>query len=396
MVEGLAFCGFRTQHEKIRDMKKLLIFSDWYEPGYLAGGPIRSLQNLVRSLGDKMEVDVFTSNRDFSATENYPLEANTWLKRNGARVFYCDAKAYSRGLVKKLLKEKKYDVLYFNSLYSKNYTLLPLFLARRLGYQPEQLVLAPRGMLGKGALQLKSNKKKLFLSISRKIGLFKGITWHATSEQEAQEIRTNFDANITPFLAANIPGPSTLDGPKALCGGKIRMIFLSRLSPKKNLKFALECVARYSDKAKFRFDLYGTPEDKQYLQEILDLAKQKELDLAYHGSVAHHEVSECLRNADFLILPTLNENYGHVIFESLAVGTPVLISDQTPWRDLQAKGIGYDIPLDPNIWKKVLGEILRINPEEYRLMSEKSIAYAQSKVEAIDIGAYLRMFKVEA
>ena len=50
-------------------------------------------------------------------------------------------------------------------------------------------------------------------------------------------------------------------------------------------------------------------------------------------------------NFHYFLFPTLHENFGHVIHESLAAGCPVIISDQTPWQDLQQKGIGWDIPL---------------------------------------------------
>ncbi|MNY40193.1 hypothetical protein D3C86_1749200 [compost metagenome] len=44
-------------------------------------------------------------------------------------------------------------------------------------------------------------------------------------------------------------------------------------------------------------------------------------------------------------MPTHGENYGHAIAEALSAGTPVLISDATPWRGLQQEGVGWDIPL---------------------------------------------------
>lgn len=56
---------------------------------------------------------------------------------------------------------------------------------------------------------------------------------------------------------------------------------------------------------------------------------------------AHIEATYCgpgplpvpalMREHDLFFFPTLGENYGHVIIESLSAGTPVLISDQTPW-----------------------------------------------------------------
>ena len=48
----------------------------------------------------------------------------------------------------------------------------------------------------------------------------------------------------------------------------------------------------------------------------------------------------------FFILPTLGENFGHVFIEALAAGCPLIISNRTPWLELEKKGIGWDIPLE--------------------------------------------------
>lgn len=374
-------------------MMKLLIFTDWYEPGYLAGGPIRSLQNLVGRLNSEMEIDVFTSNKDFSSSEPYDLPADQWVERNGVRVWYCSDHKYGSATIKKILSEEKYDRIYFNSLFSVRYTLRPLVMLKRLSYSSEQIILAPRGMLGRGALQLKKHKKRIFLWVSKHLGLFSGISWHATSEDEELQIRKHYGEKARVVQATNMPNPNLSDSPKEKHGGKWRLVFLSRISPKKNLKFVLECIARYSDQKYFRFDLYGTPEDKKYLKEILDLASQNDIDLEYHGSVPHNKVAETLRSGDLLVLPTLNENYGHVIFESLAVGTPVLISDQTPWRSLKEKKVGWDVPLDPPSWKKVLQEVIDTTEEDYREMSKASIAYAKEHLDSIDLSPYFRLFQ---
>jgi glycosyltransferase involved in cell wall biosynthesis len=65
----------------------------------------------------------------------------------------------------------------------------------------------------------------------------------------------------------------------------------------------------------------------------------------YLGSVNPTEVVNIFSCYDLFLLPTAGENYGHVIAESLTAGTPVLISTETPWRNLQADGLGWDIDL---------------------------------------------------
>jgi hypothetical protein len=73
---------------------KLLIFTDWFTPGYKAGGPVRSLLNLTRGLQEEVDIYVFTSNKDLGAKEPYPdIPANEWVTFEGEiRVFYSSRK----------------------------------------------------------------------------------------------------------------------------------------------------------------------------------------------------------------------------------------------------------------------------------------------------------------
>src|SRR5690606_10471907 len=96
-----------------------------------------------------------------------------------------------------------------------------------------------------------------------------------------------------------------------------------------------------------RFDIYGPISDQDYWKECQALIKSLPANVVatYCGSVAPARVAELFSKYDLFFLPTRGENYGHVIAEALSMGTLVLISDQTPWRELQADGLGWDVPL---------------------------------------------------
>jgi glycosyltransferase involved in cell wall biosynthesis len=66
----------------------------------------------------------------------------------------------------------------------------------------------------------------------------------------------------------------------------------------------------------------------------------------YIGIVRPHEVLATFSKYDLFFFPTSGENYGHVIAESLMAGTPVLISNKTPWQALQRDGLGWDVQLE--------------------------------------------------
>ncbi len=81
---------------------------------------------------------------------------------------------------------------------------------------------------------------------------------------------------------------------------------------------------------------------------------------------------------DLFFLPTLGENFGHVISESLSSGTPVLISDTTPWRNLRAKGIGENLPLaEPGAFAEFIESVAAMNTVSMERMRRAASSYAQ-------------------
>jgi glycosyltransferase involved in cell wall biosynthesis len=103
----------------------------------------------------------------------------------------------------------------------------------------------------------------------------------------------------------------------------------------------------------------------------------KNLTVKPVGAVPHHEVIEVLEAHDFFILPTLSENFGHVCLEALAAGTPLLVSDRTPWRNLDAKGIGWDISLDSqDLWRSAILECLAMDEKTYSSYATRARAFA--------------------
>lgn len=96
------------------------------------------------------------------------------------------------------------------------------------------------------------------------------------------------------------------------------------------------------------FDIYGIIDDIIYWEECEKLISKLPANICvtYHGVIEHSQVAKTLAKYDLFFLPTRGENFGHVIYETLAAGTPALISDQTPWKDLNEMGVGWVSPLN--------------------------------------------------
>ena len=131
-------------------------------------------------------------------------------------------------------------------------------------------------------------------------------------------------------------------------------------------------------------DIYGTPEDAAYLDACrskLDQLKNSRplFSWEYKGEADSEKVPELFAEYDAFLFPTLGENYGHVIAESLSSGCIPVISDTTPWLDLDEKGCGYVCPLeDKQAYAKALDELAAMSEEDIKPMRDCCIAYITS------------------
>lgn len=360
---------------------KILTSVAHYLPGYKSGGPIRTIANLVDKLGDEFELKIITADRDSGDEDPYPnIKMADWNSVGKAEVFYMPPKRYSLRDLKILLCSTEYDILYLNSFLSPHFTIKPLLL-RRLRLIPDRpLIVAPRGEFSPGALGLKSLKKRAYIALAKALGLYNGSIWQASSEHEEADIRHWFGTEVRVMIAPDLPPViNAVDKTKAVKGKTkryLKIIFLSRISRMKNLDGALEMLKGL--KGEIQFNIYGPMEDKSYwakCQKIIS-SLPGNIEVKYCGSVAHDDVAVVMREHELFFLPTLGENFGHVILEAFCAGLPVLISDQTPWRGLEDKGVGWDLPLSrPDLFRDVFQRCVDMDREEYIKWSEKAREY---------------------
>jgi glycosyltransferase involved in cell wall biosynthesis len=285
-------------------------------------------------------------------------------------VLYLPPRAFNLYRARRLLRETVPDTVYVNNLFSVSFAV-NFLLAARLVHPRPKIVLAPRGQLDPPALNLKRLKKQIFLHVCRPLRIFRDVHWQASSDVEADEIRRNFGSGVAITVARNLRVPSEVPRPTVeKVPGQLRAVFLSRISPKKNLHFALTLLEHL--RGTVSFTIAGPVDDSAYwerCQQVIHNAPPN-VTIDYRGPVPNEEVAALLANHDLLLLPTLSENFGHVIVEALQVGTPVLISDQTPWRGLEQRHAGWDLPLDdPVPFVAALQWCIDLGPDEFRRLS---------------------------
>lgn len=320
---------------------RVLATSGVFEPGYRGGGPVRSVARILDTAPPHVEVSLVTSDRDLGAPCPYPGLSGTWVTRGRSRVFYLPANQVRQWL--RLLRElrtTRFDLLYVNSLWSPRFTLAPILAARLGVLRVGRVLVAPRGELSPGALALKSVKKRIFLRLWSPVLRGMGAVWHASADREAAEIRAacpwaHVEVNSDQVDLPHEPQPG--DGPH---DGPVRLVFVGRVSPKKNLLTTLSALLRVA--APVRFDVYGPVEDEVYWEfcQILLKKMPPHVQVTYSGPLAPSAVCATFARYDAFVFPTLGENFGHVIAESLSASCPVVCTDSTPWTPVLRAGGG--------------------------------------------------------
>lgn len=322
---------------------KILIVMGGFFPGKKYGGPPVSVDNFCALLKEN-ECYIITKNHDKGDLSPYLEVVEGWNDRGNCKVQYVSDSEYKKAKFEAVIKELHPDIIYLQGLFQS--CVFPcLWLAKK---HKIPVLLAPRGELCAGALNIKKYKKIPYIKGIRALGLVKNIHWQSTSDEETEAIKKLMKASDNHIHRLdNIPSIPKKDYPrKEKIAGEGRFVFLSRIHPKKNLLSAIKCF--HSAEGKAWFDIYGPIEEEEYWKQCQEEIKRlpENVKVEYKGLVDHAHVHEVFSHYDAFLFPTLSENYGHVIAESLIAGTPVIISDQTPWNDINEYKAGWALPLN--------------------------------------------------
>lgn len=339
--------------KKCRGKKPIImVFTGYYVPGYKAGGILRNVINTIDNLFEEFDFLVVSRDRDLGDDKPYEsVVPNMWSRVGNASVLYLSPEACSLSNVNKLIRGTPHDILFLTS-YFEALTIKVLFNRWLHGREFRPVVVAPFGEFAWASLGQKYFKKFLFIKASRLLGLYKSVTWRVSSQYEASDLINVIGvAADSIHIAGDLPIKNfcedtwSSDSKVSWDSEGLKVIFLSRISREKNLDYALRVFGQV--KSKVNFDIYGPAENASYWNECQELIAKLPINITvrYLGSVSPHQVLNIIGQYDMLFLPTGGEAYGNVIAESLGVGTPVLISTHTPWRNLQENNLGWDIDL---------------------------------------------------
>ncbi len=351
-------------------MKTILIFIEDFYPAYKGGGPIQSITNLIISLENEYHVLVVTSAYELQSNVIMPgIITNAWenvllpQSKKHIRVWYAEKFKPGYRTLKKIIVKEKPAFVYINGMFSFNFFLKPLIAIQSLVTKPK-VIICPRGMIQKGALDNKSFKKKLYLKALKSFGLVDKAFWHATNTEEKEDIFKVFGINNRVCIALNIPKKPLIQITfLEKQNGTLNLIYLSLIAEKKNLLFLLQLI---KSSVNIRLDIYGPVKDTYYWGEckkLLDVIPDK---ARYLGGIEPLKVQDTFSKYHASVLLTKGENFGHALYESLSAGRPIITSNFTPWDMLEQKQAGWNLDIsDVSTCLKMLHKISALPYSEF-------------------------------
>lgn len=364
--------------------KKILVFNGWYLPSKRCGGPVTSIRNTVNACCDEFDFYIIALNHDFGDSVKFEGIQEGWNQVGNAKVKYIEDHYYdfSKKRLKKLFEELKPDLIWFSGILHPEIKLATMSLAKKMNIS---VLFSPRGEVSKDRVTtLKAYKKIPYLFLAKHLGFYKGAWFHATSDDEkaglieyigAPEERISYVRNISVM-------PEDYRKNYQKKTGVVRLVFVSRIHEVKNIKFAIQILNNISD-VEVIYDVYGPIESKEYWDECENLINElpDNIKVNYCGVLTPDEVGSVFAKYDGFLFPTINENYGHVIAESLANGCPLLLSrNTTPWDDLDGIA-GHVCELDDiDGFANAIKSIAMLDNKEFNDLSKDTINYYKRKL----------------
>jgi glycosyltransferase involved in cell wall biosynthesis len=349
---------------------RVLVVTNHYLPGFRAGGPVRAIANTLTRLRHEVDFFVVTRDHDTDGRPYHDVESGRWNVRDSATVYY--APRLSLRVLHRCIDDSGCDLVWLNSFFAR--ASLRLLASRRAGRVGRPVVLAPRGEFSPAALSLKRRRKAAAMAALRRLGCLDGIDWIASSPAERDEIAratgassiTCIRESVSPVAADAAPAAP----PKA--PGRQRAVFASRVDAMKNLLFLVDAIADCD--GVIDLDIIGPIDDHAHWEQCRRRIAQlpRTITVRHLGPMPHDTLVRRLADYELMVLPTLGENFGHVVVEAWAAACPVLISDRTPWRDLAADGVGWDLPLERTAWIAALRRAVAMGADAHDVMRRQA------------------------
>jgi len=368
---------------KVVSVKINLIIPSFY-PATVYGGPIFSTLHTCEQLSKKEDIELNISTTNANMNTKLDVEINKLIKfENNFYVKYYDETKidkFSLQLYLNIWKDiKSADVVHIQSIFN---TPTPISLLYAKVFNKPTL-LSPRGSLGTWCIGNGSKFKIFWLNFFIK-PFANRITWHATAEQEKQEILMIFPRAKVVIVPNGIsyeqfqlfntlrPKEYTKKFANVEIDAEKIIISMGRLQKKKGFDILINSFKLVlKEYPKSVLCIAGPDEGEQAnLEKLIDKLKLTN-QVFLVGSIENIDKVDFLVNADLFVLPSHNENFGNVYLESLAAGTPIIASKNTPWKDVDEYQCGKCVSNNKNDTSIAMLSILKMNKKKLSINSKK-------------------------
>lgn len=364
--------------------QKVQIVYQSYLPSEFAMGPVSAIRNLIDAMGGEYDIRLLTLNHDFLTGKRLFPDDHHIVSTGTATIEYLPRGFAGLRILYDRLREE-HSVLEIHSGFDRNLAIPALLLARLGRVNARQVFHSPHGIFLPVDMSRGAFKKRLYCALSDIIFLYRNVVHLASSPGEVADIRRwhrrrQRIIEMPHFVDARHgaqPISPRVKQPKSL-----KIAFVGRVTLQKNFLFAIDVVRGLPVPAVM--DVFGDGDPDYQPACEAELAKGTgRCDVRLHGQIPHQDLLRKLSEYDVLLHPTLGENFGYSIIEALGLGIPVLLSDKSPWLDVEGFGAGWVLPLSrPDPFIRRLSEIYDMGPEWQRLR-EGALQYARDKVDNV-------------
>lgn len=350
--------------------RKILIVAGNFYPSTL-GGPSRSLYWLSSTLlRHEVEVCVVTTN---SHINKNIVQVDCWNDVDKLQVFYASSKL---NLIKKSFKAiTTHDVVLLSSIcYLPSSAVAVWSTLKR-----KKIVWAPRGELFNSAID--GNKaKNIYFGLLRLL-FGKIVLWQATSDEEQVLIRRYFGRKASSVV---LPNYMCIPTRMQRMPTEPYFLYVGRVAPIKALDKVVRGLAmsKCFMTSQYKFAIIGDIERQfeSYGYELKRIIGELDLSdrIIFVGSLYGKEKNQAFANAYMTILLSNSENFGNVVIESLAQGTPVIASQGTPWQVLNKTQSGYWVDNTPQVIADTIDNALKLSEGTYNDYRDNAIKLANT------------------
>ena len=345
---------------------KLLMSVGIFYPSQV-GGPGNTLYWLGKELALR-GVQTTAVVMDRGVAEDF-APRNQWIDLCGIRIKYCKHNSsigFMQLLWNTLIEIPSSDVVILSSIFYKPNFFVGLV---ALVYR-KKIIWSPRGEL----LFKRDFIKRKFLWLLKFL-FARRIIFHATSLEEESSIKRCMGDKAKCIV---IPNYMELPSKIEVKSDEKYLLYVGRIMPIKALEKLIEGVSKSKLFADQGYKLYLAGQNEgEYYENLVSLIRKLELEdrVVFKGMVEGRDKESLYAAAKALMLVSHTENFGNVVIESLAHGTPAITSHGTPWQILEKTRTGYWIENSPENIGATIDKLLSLDAVEYKQMRSRAYKF---------------------